>query len=77
MCKVNHLGICAAVRNYSLTEHGCEPDIRTIDGKRVASFLEKLPNTIIENLRQAGATITAYSRHKHGVGLIHETVISI
>ena len=75
MC--NHLGICAAVRNYSLANHGVEPDIRTIDGKRVVEFLEQLPSSLVENLRAAGASVVEYNRHKHGVGIVYSTLISI
>jgi hypothetical protein len=77
MCKKNHLGVCCAVRNYSLSKHGCEPNIVTINGKRETSFPELLPDSLLENLKNAGATVREYSRHKHGVGIISETVVSI
>jgi hypothetical protein len=77
MCEKNHLGVCCAVRNYSLVRYGREPAIETVNGKRETSFPELLPDSLIKNLRNAGATVQEYSRHKHGVGVIRETVVSI
>jgi hypothetical protein len=47
-----------------------------MDGRAVMSFYGSLPEWIIDGLRLQGKSVQYYSRYKHGVCIVEETIIT-
>lgn len=55
---------------------GLTPCEYVMDGRDTISFFGSLPECIIDGLKLQGRSIRYYSRYKHGMGIVEETVIT-